>query len=65
MAEGLRAAVEAGKGSAGGPITISVGVASSQDADVAGVAELFRAADAALYQAKAEGRNRVVRYTAA
>ncbi len=48
--------------SADAPITISVGVASTRDGAFASVDDLFRAADSALYRAKHEGRNRVVRY---
>lgn len=42
-----------------GPVTISVGVANMPHSRVATSAELFRAADQALYRAKANGRNRV------
>lgn len=41
-------------------LTASLGVAALQAADVATVAEWVSAADQALYQAKARGRNRVV-----
>ena len=49
-------------GSAVGPVTISVGVASPSDGGIEDASALFHAADAALYQAKAAGRNRVVRF---
>ena len=43
------------------PVTLSVGVASAQlgGADALNYEALLRAADAALYRAKANGRNRV------
>jgi diguanylate cyclase (GGDEF)-like protein len=59
-AERLRAAVAAQPIATDGhtiPVTISVGLATALDEDSDG---LLRAADAALYRAKAEGRNRVV-----
>jgi diguanylate cyclase (GGDEF)-like protein len=62
VAETLRHAIENSKGSTVGPVTISVGVASPSDGSIGDASALFRAADAALYQAKAGGRNRVVRY---
>jgi diguanylate cyclase (GGDEF)-like protein len=40
-------------------VTISIGVAAARGADV-GYDALFRAADAALYEAKRAGRDRVV-----
>ena len=42
-----------------GPVTLSGGVASCPDHGETGAA-LFQAADAALYRAKDEGRNRVI-----
>lgn len=62
VAESLRYAIEQSKVHGAESITISVGVASPGDGDLADVGALFRAADAALYQAKAAGRNRVVRH---
>ena len=44
-----------------GPLTISVGVCDLAEADDGN--ELFRLADVALYRAKAQGRNRVFRYS--
>jgi two-component system cell cycle response regulator len=41
------------------PVTVSIGVASHPAAGVATAAELVRAADQALYEAKQAGRNRV------
>ena len=42
------------------PLTLSIGVANFDDDTFATAAQLFEAADAALYRAKQEGRNRVV-----
>jgi two-component system, cell cycle response regulator len=42
-----------------GPVTISIGIANMPHSRVISSAELFRAADQALYRAKANGRNRV------
>jgi diguanylate cyclase (GGDEF)-like protein len=45
-------------------LTVSIGVAGTTQLEDASVEALLNAADTALYRAKAEGRNRVVRYTA-
>jgi diguanylate cyclase (GGDEF)-like protein len=57
VAERLRAAVERSR-PCGLDITVSVGVATAS-ADAVAFAPLFAAADAALYHAKASGRNRI------
>src|SRR5678815_1004224 len=44
------------------PVTISIGVAAYPDIDVENGLDLVAAADAALYEAKRGGRNRVVLY---
>ncbi len=63
VAEGVRAEVATlalgQAGIAAGAVTVSVGLAPSTAADTP--AELYRAADAALYEAKAAGRDRVCR----
>ncbi len=61
FAERLRARVEAETAGDQAPVTISVGVAELR-AEHASPDELINAADAALYAAKAGGRNRVVRF---
>jgi diguanylate cyclase (GGDEF)-like protein len=62
VAETLRSSIES-EGLLDGHITISVGVASPHDQNIPNVEEFFRAADAALYQAKEQGRNRVVQFS--
>ncbi|MDQ3160667.1 MAG: GGDEF domain-containing protein, partial [Pseudomonadota bacterium] len=56
-AENLRAAIAANDFAGVDPITASFGVAGNRDGDT--VESLLGRADAALYRAKANGRNRV------
>jgi diguanylate cyclase (GGDEF)-like protein len=61
FAEGVRqaiAACEFGPAIAGRPVTVSIGLVMARPDD--DFASLYRAADAALYAAKHQGRNRVV-----
>ena len=58
IAERVRAGLEEAR-PGGLPVTVSLGVASAAGDDVA-FEPLFRAADAALYEAKRGGRNRVI-----
>jgi diguanylate cyclase len=63
IAERIRAAVEAARFRAEDAtitVTTSLGLASTADGEVHDFPELLRRADAALYRAKHEGRNRVV-----
>ena len=67
IAERLRDKVEFGLTSLTGaprPLTISIGLANLQRSGHATLEGLLSAADAAVYRAKAEGRNRVVLYAA-
>ena len=65
LAERLRAAVEFARMPAGEPVTISLGVSAVTQEfaaqNLTAFEEVMKAADGALYRAKAEGRNRVVR----
>jgi diguanylate cyclase (GGDEF)-like protein len=47
-----------------GTVTVSIGTASSGDADIADAIALIKAADMATYDAKSLGRNRVCRHAA-
>jgi diguanylate cyclase (GGDEF)-like protein len=46
-------------GAASGCVTVSIGIASVPHTEIATAEDLYRAADQALYRAKANGRNRV------
>jgi two-component system, cell cycle response regulator len=62
FAEKLRTAIATASIAAGGAdrqVTVSIGLASVPHSQVQGAEELYRAADQALYRAKANGRNRV------
>jgi len=61
VAETLRRIIESNTPT-DAPLTISIGVASTRDSNFHNCDEMFRAADGALYRAKDQGRNRVVRF---
>lgn len=67
LAERLRAAVQnaAAELPGGGPlsVTISIGVAAAEGDEAPSLDEVLRRADAAMYQAKKSGRNRVVSWS--
>lgn len=56
----LAAQIPAGKSVANGWVSVSIGVATADDGGAPSVRALLTAADAALYQAKARGRNQAV-----
>jgi two-component system, cell cycle response regulator len=68
VAEKIRAAIERGHERPGPEVTVSIGVATYEAPDIAGrssseaavVDALLRRVDAALYEAKRAGRNRVI-----
>ena len=59
LAEELREAVSAGAVGGGVEVTLSLGVSASQRGDAFDYAAVFAEADAALYEAKRSGRDRV------
>ncbi len=61
-AERYRKLIEGAAAPHGKPLTISLGVSSSTLAPVKSTDDLIRTADEALYAAKHQGRNRVVRF---
>ncbi len=61
IAERLRAAVGGAPfEAAGDPISVTISIGSADSRSFASLSEMIAAADAALYQAKAQGRNRTV-----
>ena len=61
IAERLRAAVSGAPfEAAGDPISVTISIGSADSRSFASLSEMIAAADAALYQAKAQGRNRTV-----
>jgi len=61
IAEKLRSRIESETSPTGKPVTLSLGI-SSYPLQASTVADLFRQADDALYQAKQQGRNRTILY---
>jgi diguanylate cyclase (GGDEF)-like protein len=62
-AERYRKLIESTKAPNGGQVTISLGVSWNGIQGIRSVDDLMRTADAALYEAKHQGRNRTVKYS--